>query len=325
MERQALFNGVPFWSGSVNLHDGEIEEVHSYQQAQAADFHHTFYFSQTQIEKMADGDCAFFWISKGGAIEGEWRETLGDSLIRRISEQITFQEKTNQNGRNDMPANIYILSTCDAWAGTDSMRILGVTTDETMLYAMLAAKIKAGDMEYDGSGEDAWRKFQRDFKNEEVNFNKLKYGFVQTYEDMQITEPISLAEFPEAGEAYEEITGAKAKTEMEKLRLDQRSLTYSVVEVRTDSDYICFHMPGICDRDSLEENDQYRDFMEDADDTEVNVSVYSYSLGRGESEYPDEDELAIIDRYTDELDEEYGIDTIQSDSFSFYYEAEQEY
>ena len=28
--------------------------------------------------------------------------------------------------------------------------------------------------------------------------------------------------------------------------------------------------------------------------------------------------------YTDELDEEYGIDPIQSDSFSFEYEAEQE-
>ena len=275
MEKQALFNGVPFWSGSVNLLDGKIEEVHSYQEAQAADFHHSLYFSQAQIEKMAEEDCAFFWISEDGAIEGEWRETLGDSLILRLSEQITFQEKPNQNGRNDMAANIYILSTCDAWAGTDSMRVLGVTTDETMLYAMLAAKIKAGDMEYDGSGEDAWRKFQKDFKNEEVNFNKLKYGFVQTYEDMQITEPISLAEFPEAGEAYEEITGTKAKAEMDKLGLDRRSLTYS--------------------------------------------------LGTGESEYPDEDELSIIEQYTDELDEEYGIDPIQSDFFSFEHEVEQEY
>ena len=219
-----------------------------------------------------------------------------------------------------MASYIYILSACDAWAGRDSMRILGVTTDETMLYAMLAAKIKAGDMEYDGSGEDAWRKFQRDFKNEEVNFNKLKFGFVQTYEDMQITEPISLAEFPEAGEAYEEITGVKAKAEMEKLELDRRSLTYSVVEIHTDFGDTDFLMPGICDRNSLEENDHYREFMEDANDTEVDVSVYSYSLGTGESESPDEEELAIIEQYTDELDEEYGIDPIQSDSFSFEYE-----
>lgn len=59
-----------------------------------------------------------------------------------------------------MAQEIYILSSCDAWAGRDSMRIQGVTTDETMLYAMLAAKIKAGDMEYSGfSGEEAYRIF----------------------------------------------------------------------------------------------------------------------------------------------------------------------
>lgn len=223
-----------------------------------------------------------------------------------------------------MAANIYILSACDAWAEHSSMRILGVTTDENMLYSMLAAKIKAGDMEYDGSGENAWSKFQKDFKNGDVNFNKLKYGFVQTYEDMQITEPISLAQFPEAGEVYEEITAAKVRADMDRLSLDHRSLLYSVVEVHTDSGNTSFYMPGICDRDSLEENDGYLDFMDGSDDTEVNVSVSSYSLGTGESEYPDEEEIAIIEQYTDELDEEYGIDPIQSDSFSFEYEAEQE-
>lgn len=225
-----------------------------------------------------------------------------------------------------MSSNIYILSACDAWAGIDSMRTLGVTTDETMIHAMLAAKIKAGDMEYGGfDGEEAWRCFQKDFKNEEINFNKIKYGFVQTYEDIQITEPISLVEFPEVVTAYEELIGAKAKVELEKLGLDGRSLTYSMVEIRTDFGYTCFLMPGICDRDSLEADDHFQEFMEDADDTEVNVSVYSYSLGIGESEYPDEEELAIIEQYTDELDEEYGIDPIQSDFISFYYEAEQEY
>ncbi|MGC6175141.1 hypothetical protein [Lacrimispora sp. 38-1] len=225
-----------------------------------------------------------------------------------------------------MPSNIYIFSACDAWAGTDSMRILGVTTDETMLHAMLAAKIKAGDMEYGGfSGEEAWHCFQKDFKNEEVNFNKLNFGFVQTYEDMQITEPVSLAEFPEAAVVYEELTGAKAKAELEKLGLNSRSLTYSMVEVRTDFGYTCFLMPGICDRDSLESSDHFQEFMEDAAESDVNTSVYTYSVGRGESEYPDEDELTIIEQYTEELDEEYGIDPIQSDFISFYYEAEQEY
>jgi hypothetical protein len=225
-----------------------------------------------------------------------------------------------------MAPNIYILSACDAWAGKDSMRTLGVTTDETMIYAMLAAKIKAGDMEYGGfHGEEAWYCFQKDFKNEEVNFNKLQYGFVQTYEDMQIKEPVSLAEFPEAATVYEELTGAKAKAEIEKLGLDSRSLVYSMVEVRTDFGYTCFLMPGISDRDSLEADDHFREFMEDTTESDVNTSVYTYSVGCGESEYPDEDELAIIEQYTEELEEEYGIDPIQSDFISFYYEAEQEY
>lgn len=224
-----------------------------------------------------------------------------------------------------MADNIYILSACDAWAGHDSMRILGVTTDETMLYAMLAAKIKTGDMEYDGSGEDAYRKFRQDIKNQEVNLNKLKYGFVQTYEDMQITEPISLAQFPEVAGSYEEITGQRAANEIAKLNLDNRSLIYSLVEVRTDYGYRCFLLPGICDRDALESSDQYQELMEDAEDTEVNASVHSYSVGTGESERPDEAELEIIEQYADELDEEYGVDPLQSDFISFYYEAEQEY
>lgn len=225
-----------------------------------------------------------------------------------------------------MANTIYILSSCDAWAGHDSMRILGVTTDETMLHAMLAAKIKAGDMGYGGfEGAPAWQMFQRDFKQEDVDFNKLQYGFVQSYEDMQITEPISMAEFPEAASTYEEITGAKAKLEIEKLGLDNRSLTYSMVEVRTDFGYVDFLMAGLCNRDDLEGSDEFQNLMEGTTDTDVNVSVITYSVGNGESEYPDENELAILEKYADELDAEYGVDRIQSDYFNFEYEAEQEY
>lgn len=323
---QAIFENKPFWSGSVNLLDGKIEEVHSYLEAQAADFHHSIYFSQQQIEKMSNGECAFFWINNSGEIEGLWRDEINDEIIKKIAEQITFYEKTKKDRRDTLSANIYILSGCDAWAGKDSMRTLGVTTDKTMLYAMLAAKIKAGDMEYGGyDGEEAWRYFQKDFKNEEVNFNKLQYGFVQTYEDMQITEPISLAEFPEAAVAYKELTGTKAKAELEKLELDSRTLVYSMVEVRTDFGYTCFLIPGICDRNSLESDDHFREFMGGTTESDVNASVSFYSVGSGESVYPDEDELAIIEQYTEELDDEYGIDHMESYFISFYYEAEQEY
>ena len=225
-----------------------------------------------------------------------------------------------------MAQKIYILSSCDARAGYGSMRIQGVTTDETMLHAMLAAKIKAGDMEYRGlSGGEAFRFFIQDFKNGNIDLKKLAHGFVQTCEDMQITEPVSMDEFPEAAGIYEELTGMKAELAMETLGLDSRSLNFSEVEVRTDFGYNCFLVPGICDRDRLEESGQYQEMMEDADETAVNVSVAAYSVGTGESESADEDELKLIGQYREEIDKRYGIDQILSDFLSFQFKPEEEY
>ncbi|WP_321021913.1 hypothetical protein, partial [Enterocloster bolteae] len=92
-----------------------------------------------------------------------------------------------------------------------------------------------------------------------------------------------------------------------------------------DHDYICFLVPGICDRDRLEESDQYQELMEDEDETEVNVSIAAYSVGTGESETPDKDELKLIEQYREEIDEKYGIDQILSDFISFEFEPEEEY
>lgn len=96
MDQQALFENVPFWSGSVNLLDGKIEEVHSYQEAQVADFHHSLYFSHPQIYKMSKGECAFFWINNNGAIEGLWRDEINDEIIKKIAEQLIFHEKNKE-------------------------------------------------------------------------------------------------------------------------------------------------------------------------------------------------------------------------------------
>lgn len=214
MAKQAYYQGRPFWSGSVNLSDGRIEEVHGYAEAACADFHHTLYFSPEQTEKMEAGECAFFFVNEHGSIEGDWRESLSPGLLQRIDEQISF-EKPDQ------------------------------------------------------------------------------------------TRTVKLA--------------------MEKLGLNSRSLNFSEVEVRTDYGYACFLVPGFCDRDVLEESDPYQELMEDAEDTEVNVSVATYSVGTGESESPDENELKLIEQYREEIYEEYGIDQILSDFFSFEYEPEEEY
>lgn len=98
MGNQAFFNGTPFWSGSVNLLDGKIEEVHSYKEAEAADFHHTFYFSSSQLEKMAGGECAFFWLGEDGTIKGEWRENLATKSYGRWWNKLHFMKKQIKTG-----------------------------------------------------------------------------------------------------------------------------------------------------------------------------------------------------------------------------------
>ncbi len=224
-----------------------------------------------------------------------------------------------------MGKDIYILAFCDICKSWNTMRLVGATTDETILYAMIAAKIKNGEMEYGNAGAKSFDTFSDDFNNGLVDFDKLEYGFVYNYDDLQITDPVSLEQLPEAAAAYEEITRAKAKAEIAKLELESQSLVYSVVEVRTDFGYKCFMLPGICDRDMLESSNQFQELMEDEVASEVNASVYSYCVGDGESQYPSEEQLKIIEDYQDELEDEYGIDSLQSDFISFYYEAEQEY
>lgn len=156
--------------------------------------------------------------------------------------------------------------------------------------------------------KDLWNSYPDDKKPEWLTYERiLKYE----------------TEMCATNEEYRKLQ--QATDEIAKLKLDSRSLIYSVVEVRTDFGYKCFLLSGICDRDALENSEQFQELMEDAEDSQVNTSVHAYSVGTGESETPDEDELEIIERYTDELDEKYGIDPLQSDFINFYYEAEQEY
>lgn len=86
-KNQAVYRGTSFWCGSVNLCDGTIEEIHRYEEAANCDFHHSFYFSPPQIEKMRNGECAFFWIGNYN-IYGEWNEKIGEDIKGKIQEQI---------------------------------------------------------------------------------------------------------------------------------------------------------------------------------------------------------------------------------------------
>jgi hypothetical protein len=83
-----LKNKAPFWIGSVNILDGEIEEVHTFDEAQEHDFHHSFYFSQNQVEKIDQEECMIFWILNG-KIESTWTHgSIPNHIIAQLKKQI---------------------------------------------------------------------------------------------------------------------------------------------------------------------------------------------------------------------------------------------
>lgn len=90
-KNQGIFRGKRFWSGEVNLMDGVIEEVHSYEVAEKADFHHSHYFSAQAIERMSNEDSAFFWI-QDGEIKGNWRNSIDNEIKSKILSQIGIRK-----------------------------------------------------------------------------------------------------------------------------------------------------------------------------------------------------------------------------------------
>lgn len=85
----ATYKGQEFWSGAVNLDDGIIEEVHSIEEAQNADFHHSLYFSENAVEKIDDGEWGFFYVDNGN-VNGLWRDDISDDIIRKVTKQINI-------------------------------------------------------------------------------------------------------------------------------------------------------------------------------------------------------------------------------------------
>lgn len=108
------------------------------------------------------------------------------------------------------------------------------------------------------------------------------------------------------------------KLTMDDLKLNERSLIYSNVLLECDGHTVEFQAAGIPDKYSIDDLAGYSDFAEQfAPLAEITVSTRSYSVGTGESDNPSEDELQFIGGHENELEKEFGIDWLQSDSFCY--------
>jgi len=81
-------SGKRFWIGIASVFDGEIEEVHTYEEAKRNDFHHSFYFSPNAVEKMDNEESMIFWVEEYG-IESDWTHgKMSQNVINLINQQI---------------------------------------------------------------------------------------------------------------------------------------------------------------------------------------------------------------------------------------------
>ncbi len=104
------------------------------------------------------------------------------------------------------------------------------------------------------------------------------------------------------------------------MELDNRSLTFSEIELEVNGQSTTFLAPGIPVTYEVEELDEYIDFTEEFDEqVDVNVAIRSFSVGSGESDIPSYDDLEYISKHREELEDEYGIELIQSENFSIEY------
>ena len=153
----AMFNGKPFWSGSVSLLDGVIEEVHSYQEAEEAGFHHSLYFSHNQVEKMDNGENAFFWVDNG-TVYGDWRETVPKEIISKIEEQIVKNDDIRYSDideLDDLNAQLKEKQN-QIYSASMELRKFDVKAEEEKLYAVLNK---------DGASQEELDKAIQDYSN----------------------------------------------------------------------------------------------------------------------------------------------------------------
>lgn len=91
-KNKGIWRGKRFWIGLVSLLDGRIEEVHTYEEAEAWDFHHSMYFSQQSKDKLDNYEADLFFIDYDGEINLLWHNEItkekGAEIETAIEKQI---------------------------------------------------------------------------------------------------------------------------------------------------------------------------------------------------------------------------------------------
>ena len=306
----ALYQNRPFWIGCADIETGKIEETHTYEEAERADFHTCFYFSEKQEARSRQGDNIYFWIEEDGTIQFD-ANGLGperaEELICRIEDQLVFPKERQGDFEkgNDPPTmlqgstaerNIFILYGCNEWKEFSSMKALGVTSSQEVLYAMIGAKIKSGDMLYrSDEKEQSWELYQEDYQKGQIRLEDVTYGFVEQHTDLYFTEPELSVEFPEVVSVWEALQGKRLEEIVRPLYLDRQSLIFSEVHMTSSLGYERLFLPGYGREDVLKESPVYQRLAREESDGNIHVDISTYVMGNGEQKEADWAQARLIE------------------------------
>jgi len=91
-----LRTNEPFWIGAVNILDGYIEEVHTFETAKDNDFHHSMYFSIPILDRQKrDEEVLIFWFENG--VPYNWEGNITYNIKKAILSQVELIKDVNES------------------------------------------------------------------------------------------------------------------------------------------------------------------------------------------------------------------------------------
>lgn len=224
-----------------------------------------------------------------------------------------------------MGNEIYLLFACNEWKEKSSMRIVGATTNQNLLYAMVGSKIKEGEMLYRSDDrKESWEYFRQDYQRNEVRPELLEYGHIETMRDLSLTDPMLAEDFRDTYSVYEILQRSRTKELLKPLALDRQQLVFSVADMHSAYGFQRVFLPGYGLEEALKESDAFKDFAKEDEYTGIHVDVSSYIVGTGDVKEADWEQTRIIEEHFTEMIDLYEVNLQSSDYYNTYYEMEQE-
>ena len=199
---------------------------------------------------------------------------------------------------------IYVLQSCNEWQEHSSARIKIVSSDMEVIKAAVFRELINDNMEYGrDSNLSSIKQFIEDVLNDEFSDEYLKYGFIETYENVQVETLSTQHYIDNLSDSYSVLNSYNAEELSETFivneiinRLDLNNVGYSIsnVEMESNSDYVHGFIPALDSLEDFEKTDMYDFFMEEEQEGDICITSNQIIIGNTENVVLPTKEQAIM-------------------------------